>query len=131
MFKYKIFIPSGLVFEGQTTMAVLPGDQGEIGILKEHLHFFVLLQAGIIKIYNDNQITNQYFIEGGILKVKEDILVFTEEVLDLAKVERQALEIRYNKAKQELSSDLLNEKFIKEYHIAEMILSAINVKISN
>lgn len=126
MLNYKNFIPSGLVFEGSASMIVVPGVEGEVGILENHLNFFVSLQAGAIKIFQGDRIIHKYFVEEGIVKVnKKEVIIFTGASLDLNRISRNIAEERLKQAQETLSYDPDNEKKLKEYNISKTLLESI------
>ena len=44
----EIITPDGAIFSGEVQDVLLPGEEGEFGILPEHISLFTLLQAGVI-----------------------------------------------------------------------------------
>jgi len=44
----EIITPDGAIFSGEVQDVLLPGEEGEFGILPEHVSLFTLLQAGVI-----------------------------------------------------------------------------------
>lgn len=63
--------PERKVFEGEVSMVVIPGEEGEFGVLWQHIPFVSLLKAGTIKIYQGEKITETIPITGGVAEVNE------------------------------------------------------------
>jgi F-type H+-transporting ATPase subunit epsilon len=131
MFKYKILIPSACLFGGEATMVVLPGVKGELGILEGHINFFSILKAGIVRVFKENVLINQYFVEGGIVKIRKDILIFTEEALELSQLKPELVRVRFENACKALEKDPLNSVIIKEHEIARLLLHSLNVTVQD
>ena len=48
-------------------MSVLPGSEGELGIMSRHTPLMTLLNRGIIKLFDENNsVTDQIAVDGGI-----------------------------------------------------------------
>ena len=81
-------------------MSVLPGCDGELGIMSRHTPLMTLLNRGIIKLFNeDNSISDQIAIDGGVVEVSEEgITVLSEraEVLGSNASNKQIIEEKIN-----------------------------------
>ncbi len=53
MLDIEIISASGVVFEGQCHMAVVPSVAGDIGVMQNHEAFVAQLKAGKVVVYND------------------------------------------------------------------------------
>jgi F-type H+-transporting ATPase subunit epsilon len=59
-------------------MIVLPSQQGELGILFNHMPLISELTSGKVKIYNGSEVIEEINIEGGIAYIKADVVeIFT------------------------------------------------------
>ena len=52
-------------------MAVIPGTEGDFGVLAGHMPLVANVRAGVVEIYRDNmkQISDRIFIAGGVADV--------------------------------------------------------------
>lgn len=73
-FKMVILSPSKTLLEDEVVFAVVPGSEGELGILVNHAPLVTTLKAGNVKIYKDDQktITQEIEIAGGFMDVKDN-----------------------------------------------------------
>jgi F-type H+-transporting ATPase subunit epsilon len=86
--KVKIVTPEKSIFSSQADMIVLPGDEGEIGLLPAHIPLITMLKEGILKLYNRNQITSQIIVSKGYGQIfNDELLILTEFALDLAEAD--------------------------------------------
>ncbi len=81
-----------IVFEGDVDMVVLPGMEGEMGVLPNHTPLLTTLQFGIIKVKQGDE--TQYFtVAGGIAEIQPDIITILAdaaenvEEIDVARAE--------------------------------------------
>jgi F-type H+-transporting ATPase subunit epsilon len=66
--------PSSQFVSKEGDMIVLPSQEGEIGILFNHMPLISELISGKIKIYNGTEIIEQINIDGGIAYIKPDLI---------------------------------------------------------
>ena len=63
--------------------AVVPGYEGEMGILKDHISIISFLKPGIIKIKSKSG-EDSYYVEDGIIEFKDNNLtILTSSIFDL------------------------------------------------
>ncbi|WP_024116217.1 ATP synthase F1 subunit epsilon [Helicobacter pylori] len=55
LLKISVVVPEGEVYTGEIKSVVLPGVEGEFGVLYGHSNMITLLQAGVIEIETENQ----------------------------------------------------------------------------
>ena len=100
LIKFEIVTPLKLLKSKEIKMSVLPGCEGELGIMSRHTPLMTLLNRGIIKLFNeDNSISDQIAIDGGVVEVSEEgITVLSEraEVLGSNASNKQIIEEKIN-----------------------------------
>nr|WRE10126.1 F0F1 ATP synthase subunit epsilon [Helicobacter pylori] len=55
LLKISVVVPEGEVYTGEVKSVVLPGVEGEFGVLYGHSNMITLLQAGVIEIETENK----------------------------------------------------------------------------
>ncbi len=55
LLKISVVVPEGEVYIGEVKSVVLPGVEGEFGVLYGHSNMITLLQAGVIEIETESQ----------------------------------------------------------------------------
>jgi F-type H+-transporting ATPase subunit epsilon len=68
-FEISITAPEQSLFHGPVTMAVLPGSEGEFGVLAHHAPFATSLKEGKIKLYQGESVAHTFDISGGFAEV--------------------------------------------------------------
>ena len=100
LIKIEIVTPLELLKSKETNMSVLPGSEGELGIMSMHTPLMTLLNRGIIKLFDENNsVTDQIAIDGGVADVSEEgITVLSEraEVLGSNASNKQIINEKIN-----------------------------------
>jgi len=76
--KLSIVTPSGLIFEDDVKSVILPGIDGEFGVIASHSSLVSTLCVGVIEIVNKDATVNAIAINWGHVKVSEtsvDVLI--------------------------------------------------------
>ena len=80
-FNYKLVTPEKIYLEGDAQMVVLPGAEGDLGVLPNHANIITSLRPGIIKVTNSDQ-TQSLFVEEGFIKFSNNELLVIAVGLD-------------------------------------------------
>ena len=80
-FNYKLVTPEKIYLEGDAQMVVLPGAEGDLGVLPNHSNIITSLRPGIIKVTNSDQ-TQSLFVEEGFVKFSNNELLVIAVGLD-------------------------------------------------
>ena len=80
-FNYKLVTPEKIYLEGDGQMVVLPGAEGDLGVLPNHSNIITSLRPGIIKVTNSDQ-TQSMFVEEGFIKFSNNELLVIAVGLD-------------------------------------------------
>ncbi len=82
-FKLEIISPNEIVFEKEIDLVILPGSEGDLGILKDHMSFLTSLRVGIVYIYLEKKLIETFLVTGGIVEVSQNkCSLLTEEVIN-------------------------------------------------
>jgi F-type H+-transporting ATPase subunit epsilon len=79
----EIVTPERLAYSDTVDSVVLPGSEGEIGVLPHHAPLVSMLGVGELRIRKDGQ-EETFAIAGGFLQVRPDKVVVMAETADLA-----------------------------------------------
>lgn len=79
--KYRLLSPAGLVSEGTATEVVLPGIDGEVGVLPEHTHYVGLLGVGILRVSNSGR-EEKFVLSGGFATIRNNVLEILADSVD-------------------------------------------------
>ena len=74
-----IVTPLKLVISKKVKMSVLPASEGDVGILYKHTPLMTILNRGIVKLYDENSISDQIAVDGGVADISEDKITILSE----------------------------------------------------
>ncbi len=128
--QFELVSPERLLVSRDVEMVVVPGAEGDFGVLRDHAPLISTVRPGVIDVYDDgNTISDRIFVSGGFAEVTgERCTVLAEEALPVKDIDRGAVE----KALQGLQGDLAaasddgaREKLAARIEIAEAKLAAL------
>ncbi len=81
-FNLEIISPQQIIFNDEIDLCILPGIEGDFGILKNHMPFLTTLRTGIAYIYRNKKIVETFLVDGGIVEVsKNKCTLLSEDIL--------------------------------------------------
>ncbi len=96
------------VFQGDVDVIVLPGTEGEMGILPHHAPALALLKYGVIKVRHEGR-EDLFAVSGGMAEVQPDIVTIladaVENVEEIDVIRAQAAKKRAEDALAKISPD--------------------------
>lgn len=125
---FDLVSPENLIFNDKVGMIIVPGKDGDLGILPGHSKVISTLRPGRVMIYGeDKNLLKSFFVSGGFAEVNpEKCIVLAENVEELSSLEKSLVE----KEIQQLESQ--NEmKTNEQLLIAKAKLDAINFTFYN
>jgi F-type H+-transporting ATPase subunit epsilon len=91
--QFELVSPERLLLAEQVGMVVVPGTEGNFGVLPGHALFISTVRPGVIDVYEDKSVTERIFVAGGFAEVTpERCTVLADEALPLASLDRGAIE---------------------------------------
>ena len=97
--------PEGPAFEGDVEMLIVPGADGEIGVLARHAPLVALLNAGSTRIYRDRASDDvvEFATGPGFFKVEQDrALALVDDAVDAGKIDDARAREQLKQAQAEL-----------------------------
>lgn len=89
---FALVSPERELFQGEVDHVVVPGVEGEFGVLPNHAPVMSVIKPGALRIFNDGA-ERRVFVNGGFADVTpEGLAVLAEEAIDLADVDPAKLE---------------------------------------
>jgi F-type H+-transporting ATPase subunit epsilon len=91
--EFELVSPERLLLSKSVEMVVVPGSEGDFGVLPRHAPLISTIRPGIIRVYEGGQVTDQIFVAGGFAEVTGTrCTVLAEEALPVADIDRAAVE---------------------------------------
>lgn len=80
----EIFTPAGLALQDSASQVTLPADNGEIGILPDHIRYTGLLGTGLLEYYStEEKKPKRLVLSGGFTNVSENKVTILADSIDL------------------------------------------------
>jgi F-type H+-transporting ATPase subunit epsilon len=71
----EVLTPSGLIYNGPAKSVTLPGEEGEFGVLPQHVALTTLLQAGVVDIHKEDGKTESIVVNWGVVQITNNKVV--------------------------------------------------------
>ncbi|HEY7992071.1 MAG TPA: F0F1 ATP synthase subunit epsilon [Stellaceae bacterium] len=91
--QFELVSPERLLRSEQVEMVVVPGTEGNFGVLPGHALLISTIRPGLIEIYEGGKVKERLFIAGGFAEVNpERCTVLADEAVPLPDLNRALLE---------------------------------------
>jgi len=91
--QFELVTPERLVLSETVEMVVIPGTEGNFGVLPGHAPLISSIRPGTVDIYEGQAIVRRIFVVSGIAEVTPDLCtVLAEEAMAPDEVDRGAIE---------------------------------------
>ncbi len=78
----EILTPGKKVFAGEVKLVKVPGKGGSFEVMENHAAIISTLDEGIVKVITNDDQTQQFSINGGVIQVlKNQVIVLAESLL--------------------------------------------------
>ena len=120
---FDLVSPEELIFNDKVGMIIVPGKEGDIGVLPGHSKLLSSLRPGRILVFGESKnLLKSFFVSGGFVEINpEKCIVLAEEVDEMSSLETGPIE-------QEIR-DLENktgDESKQQYIIAKSKIEALN-----
>ena len=105
---------------------IVPGFEGEMGILKDHISIISFLKPGIIKVITGNQ-EDSFYVDDGIVEFKDNTLsILTSNIFDIKNSDKSVIEEKIKQAESDLADEKIDDQ--KRFLISQKVevLRSIN-----
>ncbi len=127
--EFELVSPHRLLKSEPVEMVVVPGGEGDMGILPGHAPLIGTVRAGEIVIFENGKPSERIFVAGGFVDVSpERCTVLAEEAAPVADITRADADERLAKAKQALAdaeSDSDKAVAQRRLRIAEALIGVV------
>jgi F-type H+-transporting ATPase subunit epsilon len=92
-FDFEIVSPERLLVSEPVDMAVIPGAEGDFGVLVDHSLMIATLRPGVIEVWQGEQVTERLFVAGGFAEVTgERCTVLADEAVRIDEIDSAAVQ---------------------------------------
>ena len=108
---FELVSPERLLLDDQVDMVVVPGSEGDFGVLAGHTPFVSTIRPGVIDVHDGGAVRDRIFVGGGFAEVTpERCTVLAEDAVPVADIDRGALEGRLRDLREDLADAKSDEE---------------------
>ena len=129
-FFFELITPSKNLISGDFDMVVVPGEEGDFGVLPHHSNLISQIRPGVLNTYKNNKIDKTFFLYSGFAEVSNNkLIVLSETAFDVTEFKLNTYKdnvSKYEKLKNQTKNEseiLFFEKKIKEINTIIEILN--------
>lgn len=103
--KFEVVTPTQLLRSEEADMVVVPGADGDFGVLPNHVPILSSVRPGTVDIHEDGKVRDRLFIQGGFAEVTGDhCVLLVEEAIPVSELNMAEAEQSLTEAKDRLGS---------------------------
>jgi F-type H+-transporting ATPase subunit epsilon len=105
-FEFELVSPEQLVFSEPVDMAVVPGADGDFGVLAGHSPLISTLRPGVLQIWQGDVVEQSLFVAGGFAEVNEErCTVLADEAIPVSSIDPTAVTAEIEELEAELPGE--------------------------
>lgn len=130
---FELVSPQRLLVSEAVDMVVVPGTEGDFGVIAEHAPLISTVRPGTITVYQGDDVSERIFVAGGFAEVTgERCTVLAEEAEPLGDIDRAAVESQLRDLRDDLAaaqSDEQRQAVESRIAVAEAKIEAIEAPV--
>ncbi|MEZ7865675.1 MAG: ATP synthase F1 subunit epsilon [Rhodospirillales bacterium] len=125
--EFELVSPAKLLKSEPVEMVVVPGAEGDLGVLPGHSALIATVRPGVIDIHEGGSVKERIFVAGGFCEISpERCTVLAEEAIEVSAIDKVAAQKRLEDATLawKNADDANKAKAETERRIAEAMVAA-------
>jgi len=123
-FELELVSPERLLLSEPVDMAVIPGSEGDFGVLAGHSLLISTLRPGVIEVWQGETVVSRLFVAGGFAEVTETrCTVLADEAVPVDEINAAEAQAAFDAARDALAAGE-TDATTRAYAIAEARLMA-------
>ena len=126
--EFELVSPERLLLSQAVDMVVVPGEEGDFGVLVQHAPLISAVRPGVIAVHDGGKVTERIFVAGGFAEVTPArCTVLAEQALSVTEIDRQAVEQQLKDAREDLAdakNDQERAAATRQIAVAEAMIQA-------
>ena len=131
--KFELVSPERLVFSADVESVVVPGTEGDFGVLPGHARLISTVRPGVISVFQNGKVTDRIFVEGGFAEVTPTgCTVLAEHALPVSEIQREQAQQAIQDAREDIEDakdEQARTEAAKTLEVAEARLQAVDVVV--
>lgn len=131
--KFELVSPERLLISADVESVVVPGTEGDFGVLPGHARLISTVRPGVISVFQDGKVTDRIFVEGGFAEVTATgCTVLAEHAIPVSDIQRDQALQSIQDAQEDLEDakdEGARKEAAKALEVAEARLQAVDVVV--
>ena len=131
---FELVSPSALLASEEVDMVVVPGEDGDFGVLPGHAPLISNVRPGPVYIYNDGFVSKCIFVEGGFAEANDErCTLLATRAKELTEISPEDANSRLSAARNQIVEDdeISKAAAARELALAEALNYALETRSSN
>ena len=104
-FELELVSPESLLLSEPVEMVVVPGEEGDFGVLAGHTPVISNIRPGTLAIFEGGSVSKRVFLAGGFAEVtKERCTILAEGAMPVDDIDRSAVEQEINSLREDVDA---------------------------
>ncbi len=128
-FSVSLVTPDGAAFEGEAKMIIVPGADGEIGVLARHAPLIATLKAGTTRVHvgESTDELHEFATGPGFFKVEQDrAIALVDDAVDVKAIDAERARAQLEEARADLERVEQGESDADRWQLEQRIRHAEN-----
>jgi len=108
--RLEIVTPEAKAYSEDVDMVTVPGAEGELGILPQHVPLLTAIKPGELRVLKDGKETWLAVGEGFVEITQERVIVLTDMALEDTQIDEAAAQAAFEKAQEALKAQRLSDE---------------------
>lgn len=124
---FELVSPEKLLLSADVDMVVVPGVEGDFGVLINHAPVVTSLRTGILEVHNESEI-KRLLVRGGFAEVNpQGLTILAEEATPLDEVNREQLEAALKDAEEDVADAKDDDHLLRAEKARDRLLAILDV----
>lgn len=103
-FQFELVSPERLLLSEEVTMVVVPGSEGEFGVMAGHAPMMSTLRPGLLRVSREGGADQAYFVRGGFAEAgPKGLTVLAEQATSLSDLKAEDIASQIRDAEEDLA----------------------------
>jgi F-type H+-transporting ATPase subunit epsilon len=126
-FDVSLVTPEGPAYEGEAEMLIVPGADGEIGVLARHAPLVAMLKAGSTRVHRGEADVLEFATGPGFFKVEQDrAIALVDDAVSAKEIDRERAQRQLEEAREELEQVERGDSEADRWQLEQRIAHAEN-----
>ena len=108
--RLEIVTPQAKAYSEDVDMVTVPGSEGELGILPQHVPLLTSIKPGELRVLKDGKETWLAVGEGFVEVTQERVIVLTDMALEDTQIDETAAQADFDRAQEALRAQRLSDE---------------------